>query len=238
MVYCTECGAEVKNEAKFCANCGTSVLKREKRSVITDPRNLPPPKVMRDKRPINYKAESPEDVPMRHEVPASEIPKDRGQLLHPSAGVIKWGEKTPGELERKQRKQKIIGQLITIPIVIAVVIGIPWMILGYPIWEVFDGGGGGGGASLNFDGTYYGNSFTVTPMGSTSGSGYFDVVDGYVSEGWFQGTVDSSGYFTGTIVVSQGSPAILVTGQFSLTGTFRLSGSGSNTSWYIDAYKI
>ena len=134
----------------------------------------------------------------------------------------------------------IKSALVAAAIIIGIFLIVPPMVLGYPIWEIFSDGGGGGGGSANFDSTYYGNSYTVTPMGSTSGSGYFTVSNGYVSEGWFQGSVDASGYFVGTIIVSQGSPAITVTGRFSLTSAFRLSGSNStgSTSWTLDAYKV
>jgi hypothetical protein len=106
---------------------------------------------------------------------------------------------------------------------------------------VYRRGGGGGGGTASYDGTYHADTTTVTPIGTTYGSGTFTVSNGYVSEpsGNFTGTVDSSGYFTGTMAnVSPGSPTLTMTGQFSLTGTFTLYGSSGNTSFTVSAYKI
>ncbi|MFH1821856.1 MAG: zinc ribbon domain-containing protein [Methanobacteriota archaeon] len=237
MAYCTECGAEVEGKAKFCTNCGTPVPKRGKRPVITKPEHIPPPKVMPGEiRPTTYKAERPGEAPSRHEIPASEIPKDRGQLLHPSSAVIKYG-KSPEERVRELKKQNRIGAAIAIPIIIAVVIGVPWLTLGYPIWEIFEDGGGGG---LSFDGTYAATVTTNTPIGITTLQGTFTVVNGWVSDpsGVFTGTVDADGYFTGTTIVSPGSPPIAISGWFSNTGTFTLSGGSGNASQTIVAYRI
>jgi hypothetical protein len=79
-------------------------------------------------------------------------------------------------------------------------------------------------------------------MGTEQRQGTFTVTNGYVSEpgGTFTGTVDADGYFSGTTVVSPGSAPITMTGQFSLTETFTISGHSSSgaVSQTIYAYKV
>jgi hypothetical protein len=101
-------------------------------------------------------------------------------------------------------------------------------------------GGGGGGGTGGYDGTYNCNVTTVTPIGTTSLPGTFTVVNGYVSDpgGTFIGTVNANGYFTGTTIVSPGSPQMTMTGQFSTTGNFTLYGSSGNTSQTVVAHKV
>ena len=131
--------------------------------------------------------------------------------------------------------------LTALVIFLVVITVVPYMVLGYPIWEIFSGGGGGGGpSSSGYDGTYAATVTTVTPIGTTTLSGTFTVANGRVSDpgGTFTGTVDANGNFTGTTIVSPGSPKMAVTGRFSLSGNFTLRGSSGNTSQTIVAHKI
>ncbi len=87
-----------------------------------------------------------------------------------------------------------------------------------------------GATGTCFDGTYAGTTTTKSPLGTTSGQGSFDVVNGKVSKGVFNGTVDCNGDFSGTFVLSPGSPPTTVTGKFSKTATFTLSGTRGSES--------
>ena len=96
-----------------------------------------------------------------------------------------------------------------------------------------------GPGTSRYDGTYAATVTTKTPIGTTTGQGTFTVVNGRVSDpgGTFTGTVDANGNFTGTTIVSPGSPKMAMSGKFSLTGNFTLSGSSGNTSQTIVAHK-
>lgn len=208
MPYCPECGAEIKSGVKFCPECGTRIARaatpksgeRRKRPVLVPSPKIPPPKVMPGgKRPHRpYRAEKPEGVPPKHEIPASEIPKDQGELLHPSSAIIKYGKKTPEERAKELRRQNRIGAAIAIPIVIIVIVAVPYFVLGYPIWEIFeDGGGGGGGGPQTWQiVSEYGDTATLTvdSSGNFTGSGWVGSAPGlpdyniYITNGRMSGT--------------------------------------------------
>lgn len=88
-------------------------------------------------------------------------------------------------------------------------------------------GGGGGG----YNGSYSGSFRTVSPLGTTTGTGTITVTNGHVSDpdGFFTGTVDSSSHFTGNWNYSQGSLPIPMSGVFSTSSSFTLSGSIGST---------
>ncbi len=236
MPFCSQCGAEVDEKTKFCPECGAPIKKREKRAAVIPPINLPPPKTAHSgAHAAKYSMERAEGASSNQRGPASEIQRSGGEPMPPTGAAASRGEGT-SEQTRRARNDELKGKLVAGIIIAGVLIAVPWMVLGYPIWEIFSDGGGGGG-SINWDGTYYGDTVTVSPMGTTSGSGSFTVYNGYVSEGWFQGSVDSGGWFTGTIIISEGSPAMNVTGQFSLTDTFTLYGEYGSSNWTCYAYK-
>jgi len=235
MPYCSQCGVEVDNNTNFCQQCGAPIKKREKGAVVTPPVNLPPPKKFHgDARPINYRAENAEEPLAKHKTQTGDVPQGQGEANRPVGAPISTSGKTPEE-RMQERNASIKSWLVAGAIVASLMLVLPPIVLGYPLWEIFSEDGGGG--SMNWDGIYYGDTVTVTPMGTTLGSGSFTVYSGYVSEGWFQGSVDSSGWFTGTIIISAGSPEMTVTGQFSWTETFTLYGSYGSSSWTCYAYK-
>ncbi|MSR85962.1 hypothetical protein EXS74_01035 [Candidatus Woesearchaeota archaeon] len=82
-----------------------------------------------------------------------------------------------------------------------------------------------------YDGTYSGTGQTVSPLGTATSSGTFTVTNGYVTDpdGLFTGNVDSSGYFTGKWYYSEGSLPIPMSGMFSPSSSFTLSGSIGET---------
>ena len=86
---------------------------------------------------------------------------------------------------------------------------------------------GGGG----YDGTYSGTFQTVSPLGTTSGPGTITVTNGYLTDpdGVFTGNVDSTGHFSGTWNYSQGSLPIPMSGVFSTSSSFTLSGTIGST---------
>jgi hypothetical protein len=98
------------------------------------------------------------------------------------------------------------------------------------------GGGGGGGTTYN--GTYCCTVTTVTPIGTTSGPGTFSCLNGHCSDpgGTFTGTVDASGNFSGTTIVCQGCLPLAMSGHFSTTNHFTISGQSGGVSQTVDAY--
>jgi N-acetylneuraminic acid mutarotase len=104
---------------------------------------------------------------------------------------------------------------------------------------------GSGGAGGGFDGTYWVDVTTVTPGGTTHGSGIFTVSGGRVcgdpgcpSDGALKGTVDSSGRFTGTTKVCPACIPMNMSGTFKTSGNFTLSGSNGGVSQTIVAHKL
>ena len=98
-----------------------------------------------------------------------------------------------------------------------------------------NGGGAGpnaGGTVAGFDGTYNCTGTAVTPAGTTTGSGSFDCLHGYCadSSGAFSGTVDGNGTFSGTDIVCQGCNPLAMSGQFSATSVFTISGHSGGVS--------
>ncbi len=241
MPYCSQCGTEVNDKTKFCPECGAEIKKREKRAAVIPPVNLPTPKTVHGgARPASHHVERAEET----HAPAREVtaakPKDFKAAPQP-APISTGPAERPRDKEAraKMRKDNIKGALVAAAIVVALFLALPPIVLGHPIWDIFneEHGWGGGGGSGNWDGTYSGETITETPMSTETDYGSFTVVNGYVSVGRFEGYVNSSGWFEGSIVVSEGAPAITVTGQFSLTDTFTLSGSYGNSSWTCYAYK-
>jgi len=214
--------------------------KRKKRPVVTSSPKIPAPKRIPGGRPLQPRYEKPEKpegtagvAPSKVEIPPPKPGKtpDRSLSGH-------WVElREPEQKKEKPKpnvKMNLLAALVAGLITFGVLAGVLWS-------QGFfgGGGGGGGGGTASYDGTYHADTTTVTPIGTTYGSGTFTVTNGYVSEGNFTGTVDASGYFTGTMAnVSPGSPTLTMTGQFSLTSTFTLYGSSGNTSYTISAYKI
>lgn len=97
--------------------------------------------------------------------------------------------------------------------------------------------GGGSGASSSsstagFDGLYNCSGTSVTPAGSSSGTGSFTCSNGHCadSSGAFTGTVDANGLFSGTDTLCQTCLPLPMSGQFSKTSAFTLSGQSGNVS--------
>jgi hypothetical protein len=103
-------------------------------------------------------------------------------------------------------------------------------------WLSLGAAAGGCGVSPaaggGYDGTYECSGTTVTPAGTTSGTGTFACSNGSCADstGAFTGTVDANGSFSGTDVVCQGCNPLPMSGQFSLTEPFTLSGSSGSVS--------
>lgn len=92
----------------------------------------------------------------------------------------------------------------------------------------------------SFDGDYSATITTVTPAGTTSGSGSFTVRGGSVTDpaGTFRGTVDGAGAFSGTSVVCQACAPLPVSGQFVSDAEFTLNGSSGSVSQTIRARRV
>ncbi len=212
--------------------------KRKKRPVPTPPRKLPPPKVIPggiQQRP--YKAEKPEGVPPKHEIPASEIPKGKGVLLHPSSATIKEG--APDEVVKKiARRNNLIAAAVTIPIVLGVVLLTPYIIWGHAWWEHpwgFGGGGGGGAQTWQIISESGGvGTLAVDTSGNFTGSGWYGYAAGigyydiYITNGRMSGTS-----MTFQVSASYGSGSISGTYTGTLNPSFpsatSASGTGSGT---------
>jgi hypothetical protein len=77
-----------------------------------------------------------------------------------------------------------------------------------------------------YDGTYD-LTYTVSVPGDThSGSGSFTIENGKSTSPYITGSVSANGKFSGTFVMGAGIPDVPITGTFSNTSTFTLSGSG------------
>jgi hypothetical protein len=201
---------------------------RKKRPVVTPSPKIPAPERIPGGRPLQPKYEKPGQPEGTAGVEASKPKLEKVPDLSPH--WIQRGEPKEEEKPKPNVRNNLLAALVAGLITFGVLAGVLWS-------QGFFGGGGGGAAS--YDGTYSATSTTVTPSGTHTGYGTFTVSNGYVSEGNFNGTVSASGYFTGTMAnVSQGSPTLTMTGQFSLTSTFTLYGSSGNTSYTISAYKI
>jgi len=109
-------------------------------------------------------------------------------------------------------------------------------------WPPGGGGGGadGGAGSDRWDGQYSADVHTETPLGPTDGTGTFSCSGGQCSDpgGTFVGTVDAAGNFDGTTIVCQGCDPLAMSGVFSLTMEFRISGVDGSVSQTIDARKL
>lgn len=206
---------------------------RKKRPVITPSPKIPAPKRIPGGRPLQPRYEKPEQPEGTAGVESSKPKLEKVPDLSPH--WIQRGEPKEEEKPKPNVRNNLLAGLVAGLITFGVLAGVLWS-------QGFfggGGGGGGGGSAASYDGTYSANTTTVTPSGTVYGSGTFTVSNGYVSEGNFNGTVSASGHFTGTMAnVSPGSPTLTMTGQFSLTSTFTLSGSSGNTSYTISAYKI
>lgn len=88
-----------------------------------------------------------------------------------------------------------------------------------------------GGSASSYDGTYSGSFTTVSPLGTTTGPGTVTVTNGHLTDpdGFFTGEVDSSGNFTGSWNYCQGCLPIPMSGVFSTSSSFTLSGSVGST---------
>jgi hypothetical protein len=105
-----------------------------------------------------------------------------------------------------------------------------WLALG-----VASGGCGlvpGASGSGGYDGVYACTGTTVTPAGTTSGTGTFACSGGQCSDsmGAFTGSLDANGNFSGTDVLCQGCNPLPMSGQFSTTHPFTISGSSGKVS--------
>jgi hypothetical protein len=91
--------------------------------------------------------------------------------------------------------------------------------------------GSSSSGSAGYDGTYTGTFTSVSQLGTSTGTGTVTVTNGSLtdSSGVFTGTVGSSGNFTGNWTYSSGSLPIPMTGEFSTTSSFTLSGSIGST---------
>jgi len=147
------------------------------------------------KQPLPYKAEKPEGVPPKHEIPASEIPKGEGALLRPATAVITEG--TPEEVAKKiARRNNLIAAAITIPIVLGVVLLVPYIVWGHAWWEHpwgFGGGGEGGPQTWTIVWAGQVATLTVDSSGNFTGSGWVGTAPGcpdfniYITNGWMSG---------------------------------------------------
>jgi hypothetical protein len=94
------------------------------------------------------------------------------------------------------------------------------------------GAGSSGGASGGYDGTYDCTGTSVTPAGSSSGSGSFSCLNGHCadSSGAFSGNVDGNGSFSGTDVLCPTCTPLPMSGVFSKTSAFTISGHSGSVS--------
>jgi hypothetical protein len=217
--------------------------KRKKRPVVTPSPKIPAPKRIPGGRPVQPKYEKPKQPegttgPAPSEIEPPKAKPGKGPDRSLSGHWIELGEKTEKKEEKKaptkpQFSPKKIAGILAVFMAIGFTAGVLQRL------GVF--GGGGGGGTGDYDGTYNGTVTTVAPnMPTTNLSGTFTVVNGYVSDpyGNFTGTVDADGYFTGTTVISPGSPPMTMTGQFSLTGNFTIYGSYGSASQTVVAHKV
>lgn len=88
-----------------------------------------------------------------------------------------------------------------------------------------------------FDGSYAATIGTTTPAGTVVGAATFTVTDGKVANALasFTGTVAADGAFTGTSIPCQGCRGVPITGTFSRTANFTLSGTSGGVSQTIIA---
>jgi hypothetical protein len=220
---------------------GKDEKRRRKRPVLISFTKVPAPKRMpggaQPLQPRYEKSDKPEgmagEAPSKVELPPPKPGKAPDRSL--SGHGVELGEPAQKKEEKPKEKPEVnvkrsllVGTVSGL--IIAGVLAAVFYHMGF-----FNLGGGGG----TFDGTYYATVTTVTPIGTTSGSGTFTVTNGYVSDpgGTFTGNVDSDGYFVGTTIVSPGSPPMEMTGTFSLTETFTIHGSSGNVSQTIVAHK-
>jgi len=217
--------------------------KRKKRPVVTPSPKIPAPKRIPGGRPVQPTYEKPRQPegttgPAPSEIEPPKAKPGKGPDRSLSGHWVQLGEKTEKKEEEKKAPAKPQFSPKKIAAILAAVMAIGFTAGALQRAGVF-GGGGGGGSS--FDGTYAGTTTTTAPgMDTTYNPGTFTVVDGYVSDpyGNFTGNVDADGYFTGTTVISLGSPPMTMTGQFSTTGNFTLHGSYGNTSQTVVAHKV
>lgn len=97
-----------------------------------------------------------------------------------------------------------------------------------------------GTPTASWDGTYSAMIHTVTPSGTTDTTGTFTCAAGSCSDGTgaFTGTVTDAGDFTGASVVCDACEPLALTGVFSATLPFTLSGASSGVSQTIVATKL
>lgn len=102
------------------------------------------------------------------------------------------------------------------------------------------GGGGGGGTVGSWDGTYQAAIHTQTPAGGSDSSGTFACASGVCSDasGWFAGTVNASGAFTGSFKICGACEPLPMSGTFAASGTFVLSGASGSVSATVTAHRL
>jgi hypothetical protein len=123
-------------------------------------------------------------------------------------------------------------------VIISVVLGFAnmqgWISLPHISLPGVDGNGGG----LAYDGTYdftetyavWGDNLNgVGPGTPRTSSGSFTIENGKSTTAGFTGAVDANGNFSGIFVFGAGIPDLPVTGTFSTTASFTISGSSVNT---------
>lgn len=93
-------------------------------------------------------------------------------------------------------------------------------------------------AAGGFDGAYCCLVTTVTPAGTTSGPGTFSCAGGHCADpgATFVGDVDGDGDFTGTTTVCPTCDPLPMSGRFSTTAHFTISGSSGSVSQTLDAW--
>ena len=101
---------------------------------------------------------------------------------------------------------------------------------------VGSGGSSNSSGSGGFDGTYHCSGTSVTPAGTSSGTGTFSCSQGYCQDSAenppaFTGTVNGNGSFSGGDVLCQGCDTLPMSGQFSTGQPFTISGSSGSVSF-------
>ena len=96
-------------------------------------------------------------------------------------------------------------------------------------------GSGSSGRSGGFDGAYDCTGTTTTPAGTSSGTGTFSCSQGYCADSSesppaFTGTVNGNGSFSGSDVLCQTCDPLPMSGQFSTSQPFTISGASGGVS--------
>ena len=86
--------------------------------------------------------------------------------------------------------------------------------------------------SAAFNGTYNCTGSSTTPAGTSSGQGSFSCLNGQCADSAraFTGTIDGNGNFTGTDILCQTCLPLPMSGHFSTTTPFTISGQSGGVS--------